>query len=69
VARALAGEEIREPVIYVPTTLVTQAQRGGMTGAFVAPRPMHSLHPPPHKLRRRPALSDVRSTSGARSTR
>jgi ribose transport system substrate-binding protein len=24
VARALAGEEIREPVIYVPTTLVTQ---------------------------------------------
>lgn len=25
VARAIAGEEIREPVIYVPTTLVTQA--------------------------------------------
>jgi ribose transport system substrate-binding protein len=25
VARALAGEEIREPVTYVPTTLVTQA--------------------------------------------
>lgn len=25
VGRALAGEEIREPVIYVPTTLVTQA--------------------------------------------
>lgn len=28
VARALAGEEIREPVIYVPTTLVTQANAG-----------------------------------------